>query len=74
MKLQNFRYAAAFSGMLLVLAAGCAAESDRVLMRRYAGHDYCHMKIETRGDPNWPADREVVDYYGHCDDRPSPRR
>jgi hypothetical protein len=34
----------------------------------------CHMKIETYGDPNMPTEREVVDYYGPCDERPGPRR
>lgn len=52
----------------------CTAQGDRVLMRRYAGYGYCHMKIETSGDPSIPADREVVDYYGPCDERPAPRR
>lgn len=57
-----------------ILAAGCTAQPDRILMKRHAGNNYCHMKIETHGDPNRPGEREVVDYYGPCDERPSPRR
>ena len=75
----NFRssmQSGALLGVLLIIfsVAGCAVESDRVLMSRYAGNGYCHMKIESRGDPHTPGEREVVDYYGPCDERPSPRR
>jgi hypothetical protein len=64
----------ALAPMLLTLIAACTAEPDRVLMRRYAGYGYCNMKIETAGDPSRPTEREVVDYYGPCDERPTPRR
>jgi hypothetical protein len=47
--------------------AGCIAASDRVLYRRYAGYNYCHMKVETAGDPIVPTEREVIDFYGPCD-------
>jgi hypothetical protein len=57
----------------LMFLAACTSQPDRVIMRRYAGHDYCHMKVDSRGDPNMPTEREVVDYYGHCDDRPTAR-
>jgi hypothetical protein len=60
--------------MFLGLVSACTAEPDRVLMRRYAGYGYCNMKIETAGDPSRPTEREVVDYYGPCDERPTPRR
>jgi len=50
---------------------GCTAEPDRVLLKEHAGNNYCHMKIETHGDPRIPTEREVVDYYGPCDERPS---
>ena len=58
----------------VIFLASCTSQPDRVLLRRYATHDYCHMKVETRGDASMPTEREVVDYYGHCDDRPSPKR
>jgi hypothetical protein len=29
------------------------------------------MKIETSSDPANPTQREVVDFYGACDERPS---
>jgi hypothetical protein len=58
----------------LTFASACTAEPDRVLMRRYAGYGYCNMKIETAGDPSRPTEREVVDYYGPCDERPTPRK
>ncbi|TMA83096.1 MAG: hypothetical protein E6J74_36805 [Deltaproteobacteria bacterium] len=47
--------------------AGCTAAPDRVLYRRYAGNNYCHMKVETAGDPIMPTEREVIDFYGPCD-------
>jgi len=55
---------------LLLTVAGCTAQRDRVLLREYAGNNYCHMKIETYGDPLNPTEREVRDYYGPCDERP----
>ena len=57
----------------LMFLAGCTSQPDRVIMSRHAGYDHCHMKVESRGDPSMPTEREVVDYYGHCDDRPTPR-
>lgn len=62
------------AAVTVISASGCTAEPDRILMKRHAGNNYCHMKIETHGDPNRPGEREVVDYYGPCDERPSPRR
>ena len=51
--------------------AGCTATTpDRVLYRQYAGYGYCHMKVETAGDPFKPTEREVVDFYGPCDELP----
>ena len=47
--------------------AGCTAQPDRILYQRHAGHNYCHTKVETYGDPYRPTEREVVDYYGPCD-------
>ena len=64
----------ALAALSATFLAACASEGDRVLMRRYAGYGYCNMKIETAGDPNMPTEREVVDYYGPCDERPTPRR
>jgi hypothetical protein len=61
---------------LIVLSAaviGCTAAPNRVLLREYAGNNYCHMKLETYGDPAMPTEREVVDFYGPCDERPSSR-
>ena len=57
-------------GSLIILCAsivGCTAASDRVLYKRYAGYNYCHMKVETAGDPTMPTEREVIDFYGPCD-------
>jgi hypothetical protein len=49
--------------------AGCTAgPRDRILMKDYAGHNYCHMKVETDGTDPVRADRDVVDYYGPCDE------
>ena len=66
---------------LFVSFAGCSAgPRDRVLLREYAGHNYCHMKIETDGTDPVRYERDVVDYYGPCDevadsrDRRSERR
>jgi hypothetical protein len=53
---------------------GCTAEPDRILMKVHGEDNRCHMKIETYGDPTMPTEREVVDYYGPCDERPGPRR
>ena len=50
---------------------GCTAAPDRIILKEYAGYNYCHMKIETSGDPTMPTQREVVDFYGPCDERPS---
>ena len=55
---------------LLAIGAGCAVQRDRVLLREYAGYNYCHMKVETAGDPLMPTEREVRDFYGPCDEWP----
>ena len=65
------------SGFLIVLALsfmGCTAQPDRILMKVQGEDNRCHMKIETYGDPLMPTEREVVDFYGPCDERPGPRR
>jgi len=55
--------------VLVVTFAGCSAgPRDRVLLREYAGHNYCHMKIETNGTDPVRYERDVVDYYGPCDE------
>jgi hypothetical protein len=61
------------SGAMLILFAslvGCTAAPDRILYKEYAGYNYCHMKVET-GDPANPSQREVIDFYGPCDETPS---
>jgi len=59
--------------MIILFASlvGCTAVPDRILMKEYAGYNYCHMKVETGGDPSMPTQREVIDFYGPCDERPS---
>jgi hypothetical protein len=55
---------------LIILSAsfvGCTAAPDRILLKEYAGNNYCHMKIETAGDPTMPTEREVIDFYGPCE-------
>jgi hypothetical protein len=62
------------SGAMLVLFAslvGCTAGPDRIIYREYAGYNYCHMKVETSGDSANPSQREVIDFYGPCDERAS---
>jgi uncharacterized OsmC-like protein len=63
------------TGVMLILFAslfGCtAAPRDRILYKEYAGYNYCHMKVETHTDPANPSRREVIDFYGPCDERPS---
>jgi hypothetical protein len=62
------------SGAMLILFAslvGCTAAPDRILYKEYAGYNYCHMKVETGSDPGNPSQREVIDFYGPCDERPS---
>lgn len=61
--------------------SGCSAgPHDRILLKEYAGHNYCHMKIETDGLDPIRHERDVVDFYGPCDqtadsrDRPVERR
>jgi hypothetical protein len=44
---------------------------DRILLKERGDNNRCHMKIATYGDPAMPTEREVVDYYGPCDERPS---
>jgi hypothetical protein len=60
--------------VLLLSCMGCTAEPDRILTKVQGEDNRCHMKIETYGDPSMPTEREVVDYYGPCDERPGPRR
>ena len=62
------------TGAMLILFAslfGCTAAPDRILYKEYAGYNYCHMKVETGTDPANPSKREVIDFYGPCDERPS---
>jgi hypothetical protein len=62
------------SGAMLILFAllvGCSAASDRIVYKEYAGYNYCHMKVETSPDPGNPMRREVIDFYGSCDESPS---
>ena len=56
--------------ILFAGVVGCTAAPDRILYKEYAGYNYCHMKIETSGDPTMPTQREVVDFYGACDEHP----
>jgi hypothetical protein len=59
--------------ILFASLAGCTAAPDRILLKEQGDNNRCHMKIETYGDPTVPTEREVVDYYGPCDERPSKR-
>jgi hypothetical protein len=59
--------------ILFASFVGCTAAPDRILLKEEGENNRCHMKIETYGDPNRPTEREVVDYYGPCDERPSKR-
>ena len=63
-----------FPILLFLSLIGCTAAPDRILLKEQGEDNRCHMKIETYGDPNMPTEREVVDYYGPCDERPGPRR
>ena len=63
-----------FHLVLLLSIIGCTAGPDCILLKEQGEDNRCHMKIETYGDPNMPTEREVVDYYGPCDERPRPRR
>jgi hypothetical protein len=60
--------------LLTILFAGlvgCTSAPDRIIYKEYAGYNYCHMKIETSSDPANPTQREVIDFYGACDEHPS---
>jgi hypothetical protein len=59
--------------ILLVSLVGCTARGDRVLLKERGADNRCHMKIERSGDPTNLSNREVVDYYGPCDERPDRR-
>ena len=62
------------SGAMLILftsLVGCTAAPDRIVYKEYAGYNYCHMKVETSPEPGNPMQREVIDFYGACDERPS---
>jgi hypothetical protein len=61
----------ALLAILFAGLVGCTAAPDRIIYKEYAGYNYCHMKIETSSDPANPTQREVVDFYGACDERPS---
>ena len=53
---------------------GCSAgPRDRILLKEYAGHNYCHMKIETDGTDPVRYDRDIVDFYGPCDETSASR-
>ena len=63
-----------FTGAMLILftsLVGCTAAPDRIVYKEYAGYNYCHMKVETSPEPGNPMQREVIDFYGACDERPS---
>jgi hypothetical protein len=53
--------------LVLLFVLSIYGDPDRVIYQRYAGHNYCHTKVETAGDPLMPTERDVVDYYGPCD-------
>jgi hypothetical protein len=60
--------------LLVILFAGligCTAAPDRIIYKEYAGYNYCHMKVETSSEPGNPVQREVIDFYGACDEHPS---
>jgi hypothetical protein len=59
--------------ILFVAIVGCTGAGDRILLKERGEDNRCHMKIETYGDPGVPTEREVVDYYGPCDERPPKR-
>ena len=59
--------------ILLVSLVGCTARGDRILLNERGADNRCHMKIERSGDPANLSNREVVDYYGPCDERPDRR-
>jgi hypothetical protein len=59
--------------MLFVSFIGCTGQPDRILLKERGADNRCHMKIERDGDPTMLSDREVVDYYGPCDERPERR-
>jgi hypothetical protein len=63
------------SGAMLILFAslvGCiAAPPDRIVYKEHAGYNYCHMKVETSPEPGNPMRREIIDFYGACDESPS---
>jgi len=53
---------------------GCSAgPRDRILLKEYAGYNYCHMKIETDGIDPVRYDRDIVDFYGPCDETSASR-
>jgi len=63
------KYAGSLAGLIALLGSliGCTVDRDRVLYRRYAGYNYCHMKVETTADPARPGERDIIDFYGPCD-------
>ena len=63
-----------FLVLSFVFLVGCTAQPDRILLKEEGENNRCHMIIETYGDPTKPTEREVIDYYGPCDERPPPRK
>jgi hypothetical protein len=62
------------SGAMLILFAslvGCTAAPARILYKEHAGYNYCHMKVESSSDSANPSQREVIDFYGPCDETAS---
>lgn len=59
--------------ILFILLVGCTSRSDRILSQERGPDNRCHMKIETYGNATTLADREVIDYYGPCDELPERR-
>ena len=59
--------------ILFIPLLGCTSRSDRVLSQERGADNRCHTKLETYGNATTLSDREVVDYYGPCDERPERR-
>ena len=59
--------------ILFVSLVGCTSRYERILLKERGADNRCHMKIERYNDPTTLYDREVVDYYGPCDERPEQR-
>ena len=59
---------ASLTGLFASFSGCSAGPRDRILLKEYAGYDYCHMKIETDGIDPVRYERDVVDFYGPCDE------